>query len=366
MDTLQWAGERATQSPQILWVLSDGRPGHESQSKGIVAALKTHRDVQVHWIAVTLRNTLWRSVLRAAARCLPAQMLHRLLPFVYRKTDWPSSAPAIVIGSGGDTLFMVGALSGLHRVPSIFSGTTKRYPRNFLDCVFTVTHDAAKNNVVLPLPPVEAHESVRSYATDRAVAPTGCVLIGGDGAGCTFVDSDWQRLGNWMASQSDSVRWHLSTSRRTGVKQEAQLRKILEANGVVLERAIWWAEKPERVMRELLSDSDFIVCTQDSLSMLAEAMYTGKPVYSFAPEQCHMTENDAAAMVGYAQKGFLQPIEEVASICVQPEPIPRSKSMYAQIETAVRLAQERCQRTPSQTKTWRKRLEPTGHQRRTR
>lgn len=109
-------------------MLLDGRPGHESQSKGIVAALRAHRHVQVHWVAVTLRSALWRSVLRSAARLLPAQMLHRLLPFSYRLTDWPQAAPTIVIGAGGDTLFMLGALSALHRVPSVFSGTTKRYP----------------------------------------------------------------------------------------------------------------------------------------------------------------------------------------------------------------------------------------------
>ncbi|MBL6708917.1 MAG: mitochondrial fission ELM1 family protein [Pseudomonadales bacterium] len=139
----------------------------------------------------------------------------------------------------------------------------------------------------------------------------------------------------------------MSTSRRTGVKHEAQLQKILQANAVALERAIWWAEKPERVMKELLCDSDFIVCTQDSLSMLAEAMYTGKTVYSFAPEQCHMTDNDAAAVVSYMQRGFLKPLKEVQSIVVEQEPMPRSKAVYVQIDTAVRAAQERRQRRQS-------------------
>ena len=62
MNASQWSDERSTQSPQTLWVLSDGRPGHESQSKGIVAALEMRRHVQVHWIAVTLRGALWRCV----------------------------------------------------------------------------------------------------------------------------------------------------------------------------------------------------------------------------------------------------------------------------------------------------------------
>lgn len=100
-------------------------------------------------------------------------------------------------------------------------------------------------------------------------------------------------------------------------------------------------------MKELLCNSDFIVCTQDSLSMLAEAMYTGKTVYSFAPEQSHMTDNDAAAVVSYMQRGFLKPLKEVQSIVVEQEPMPRSKAVYVQIDTAVRAAQERRQRRQS-------------------
>jgi len=356
LNASQPPNERLSPTPQSLWVLSDRRPGHESQSKGIVAALAARRDVEVHWITVTLRSALWRSVLRAAAQLLPAQALHRLLPLSYRATDWPRSTPSILIASGGDTLFMLGALSALHHVPSVFSGTTKRYPRNFLDCVFTVVPDAAKNNVVLSLPPVEAHDCKKSDATNRTDAMTGCVLIGGDGAGHVFSDSDWQRLAKWMASQGDSVRWQLSTSRRTGATHEAQLQKILQANAVGLERAIWWTEKPERVMKELLCGSDFIVCTQDSLSMLAEAMYTGKPVYSFAPELRRMTENDAAAIVSYTQSGYLKPLEGEQRIVVQAEQKPRSKAIYSQIDTAVSEAQERCYRRLSDPKVLRKTL----------
>jgi hypothetical protein len=203
---------------------------------------------------------------------------------------------------------------------------------------------------------VEAHDCKKSDATNRTDAMTGCVLIGGVGAGHVFSDSDWQRLAKWMASQGDSVRWQLSTSRRTGATHEAQLQKILQANAVGLERAIWWTEKPERVMKELLCGSDFIVCTQDSLSMLAEAMYTGKPVYSFAPELRRMTENDAAAIVSYTQSGYLKPLEGEQRIVVQEEPKPRSKAIYSQIDTAVSEAQERCYRRQSDPKVLRKTL----------
>ena len=77
-------------------------------------------------------------------------------------------------------------------------------------------------------------------------------------------------------------------------------------------------------MDEILHDCDFIVCTKDSLSMLAEAMYTGKTVYSFAPKHCQMPENDAAAIASYMKQGFLKPIEDAQQIAIEHEPKPRS------------------------------------------
>ena len=357
MNPPQTPAERSASSEQNLWVLTDGRAGHESQSKGIVAALSSTRHVQVHWVSATLRSPLWRWILITAARLLPPGFLYRLLPISYHLSQWPDSEPDIVIGSGGDTLFMLGALSARHNAPNVFSGTTKRYPRRFLDCVFTVVPDPAKHNVVLPLPPVEIRDLNRPNVTTPERPLTGCVLIGGDGAGCVFVDSDWQCLANWMAGLGNDVRWLLSTSRRTGVKHETKLKSMVRGNTVALGRSVWWADNPERVMDEFLHDCDFIVCTQDSLSMLAEAMYTGKPVYSFAPKHCQMTENDAAAIAGYLEQGFLKTIEDAQQIAIEHEPNPRSGNIYAQIDRAIGAAQERRERANTDPKSWCKKLQ---------
>ena len=100
-----------------------------------------------------------------------------MLPISYHLSLWPDPEPDIVIGSGGDTLFMLGALSARHNAPSVFSGTTKGYPRKFLDCVFRVVPDLAKHNVVLPLPPVAISDLNRLNVTTPAMPLTGCVPI---------------------------------------------------------------------------------------------------------------------------------------------------------------------------------------------
>lgn len=315
-----------------LWVIADGKPGHMSQSRGLVAAVELHRNVQVHWLNLSLRSALLRSLLRALAFMLPKRWLYRLLPLAYRYETWPSSPPALIMSAGGDTLFVLGALAAHFEVPSIFSGTTKRYPTDFIDRVFTVTPDPAEGNQVLALPPADVQVSNTFVSRPSGHVPIGCVLVGGNGAGCVYKAHDWARLSRWMQlHHAESVRWQLTTSRRTGVLAEQELQAALSTDNVFLSRAIWWYEKPERVMSELLADCDFVVCTMDSLSMLAEAIYTGKPVYVFAPEQSNLVASDAAAIEHYRRQGFLQPVADSEPVVIAPGGKPRLHEIQVQI-----------------------------------
>lgn len=337
------SSDKGSTQAAIVWVLSDDRPGHMSQSKGLVAALAAHRDVQAIWVPVALRAALLRAVLRLCAGLLPRVVLPMLLPLAYRRGPWPQQSPDLIISSGGDTLYALGALAARFAVPSVFSGTSKRYPKAFVDCVFTVVPDSAKNNVVLPLPPADLSLSEAGPDEDLVATgapgtadrrPVGCVLIGGDGAGCTFHAQDWQRLSAWMQGQG-AIRWQLTTSRRTGAAAEQTIQQALADQSITLDRGIWWAANPERAMAELLGHCDFVVCTQDSLSMLAEAIYTGKPVFVFAPEAVGMTANDQAAIAHYEQQGLLQRVVGVEKAAIGPGRHSLLVEVQAQIAAAI-------------------------------
>lgn len=287
-------------NPLTVWLLSDGAPGHLSQSRGIADALATRRVVAVSTIELKVRSTLWKRLGRLA------------LPRIRDAAGWfrriygiapPPGKPDLIVSSGANTLLANALLGRLHRVPNVYSGTLKGYDPAAFDCVFSVVPLGAACNHVLPLPPVPG-ELARPLPAPSGEAPI-AVLIGGDGAGYVFKDTDWQAFADGLATlaRRENARLLLTTSRRTGAAAEALLRDRLPAE--LIADAVWWSQAPRKVMRDFLAAAQAIVVTEDSLSMVAESLYSGRPVLSVAPAVAQPNANDGAALQGYVERGLL-------------------------------------------------------------
>ena len=295
------AGCTSAAAPLAVWLLSDGAPGHLSQSRGIVDALATRRAVEITTIELKVRSPLWKRLGRLA------------LPRIRDTAGWfrriygaapPPGQPALIVSSGANTLLANALLARLHRVPNVYSGTLKGYEPAAFGCVFSVVPLGVTCNHVLPLPPVPG-ELARPLPPAPGGEPLIAVLIGGDGAGYAFKDEDWRAFADGLAalSRRENARLLLTTSRRTGAAAETLLREHLPAE--LLADAVWWSQAPRKVMRDFLAAAQAIVVTEDSLSMVAESLYSGRPVLSVAPAVAQPNANDGAALRGYVERGLL-------------------------------------------------------------
>jgi len=304
-------------SKPVVWVLSDGKPGHVSQSKGVVAALSSRREIQVEWVDCQLAFSFLRFLMRKIANGLDLQSMSEKLTWFYRRLTLPQSKPDLIISSGGNTLFALAALGHRYQAKTIYSGTLKKYSAELYDRVITVSSINTDNNLVLPLPPVDLSFPERSAtggfqeAREQGNA-IGAVLIGGDGAGYQYQKEDWQRLIALLEENSQrQIQWLLTTSRRTGQETESFLQQKVDQAGLSFLKAVWWGERPEKVMAQFLSECDFVLCTEDSLSMVAEAIYSGKPVFTFKPASGgELTENDEMALSNYQSNGLIIRLEK--------------------------------------------------------
>lgn len=288
-------------SPINVWLLSDGAPGHLSQSRGIVDALATRRAVAITTIELKVRSTLWKRLGRLT------------LPHIRDAAAWfrriydiapPLGRPALIVSSGANTLLANALLARLHRVPNVYSGTLKGYDPAAFDCVFSVVPLGVACNHVLPLPPVPgelARPLPAAPDDERLIA----VLVGGDGAGYAFKDEDWRAFAAGIATlaRRENARLLLTTSRRTGAAAETLLREHLPTE--LIADAVWWSQVPRKVMRDFLTAAQAIVVTEDSLSMVAESLYSGRPVLSVSPAVAQPNANDGAALRGYVERGLL-------------------------------------------------------------
>lgn len=283
-----------------VWVLSDGAPGHLSQSQGIVDALVTQVTVQVTVVDLSVRSALWKRL----GRLFLPRIRHPLswLSRIY-EMRLPTGKPELIVSSGGNTLLANALLARETGAVNVYSGTLKGYSAAAYRCIFTVTPLNVANNHVLPLPPVpgELAKPLPAWMEGRFIA----VLVGGDGAGYEYADTDWQHFANSLVqlAQREGAKLLLTTSRRTGARVEALLRQHIPEG--VLADAVWWSDGPRKVVRDFLQMASAIVVTEDSLTMVAESIYSGRPVISVSPAVATPNNNDFLALSAYVARGLL-------------------------------------------------------------
>lgn len=307
------AASRQAQAPLRCWLLTDGAPGHESQSRGIADAIARFRPLKIETVPLRVRRRWLKSAGRVLLRL---EGTGWLLESAHDIT-LPPGMPDLVVSSGGNTLLANALIARRYGVPNFYSGTPKGFDTAWYSCVFTVTAQGGASNVVLPLPPVPGELcAALAAAGDASLAPL-ALLIGGDGA-VQYSAADWLAL----AAQTNAIsartgrRWLITTSRRTGAVVEDVLAREVAASAIA--EAVWWSRAPRKVMRDFLARAAAVYVTGDSMTMVAEAIYAGRPVHvvmpALSPVQGRDDPQDAQALAGYVQAGFVRvaPIAHMA------------------------------------------------------
>ena len=272
-------------------VISDGKPGHEGQSLGLVQALGV-ADPEVF----TLR-LVWPTGGLA--------WLSRLLPVTWRYAALPDARQLdVVVGTGWQVSRVVRAMK--QQNPGLFAVQMMRpsgKPKDY-DAVVLPAHDVTgfgarrwqrASNVVRTLAAPNRitkalldQEAARWQQRVRQVgAPRLAVLVGGATKRDGFDGKAAAALGDELAklAKAKGLGLLVSTSRRTGEAATRALQKALQDSGVPL---LMWA--PPGVLPEqdfgrdnpyhaFLGLAEAVVVTADSVSMVSEAATAGKPVY---------------------------------------------------------------------------------------
>lgn len=276
--------------PDPILVLSDGKPGHDSQTAGMVEALERVTGAPVERLDLRLRVKGLRvglhAALAAAARLPPGRRgaaARAALGFGYRLgRPWPRRAAAVV-STGGDTLYANALLALATGAPNLFAGSLRGVGHGHFTRIVTNRSAGASralpNAVVLEVAPV-----AKRGGRERRPGPfTVAILVGGDGSGYRFGREDWQALAARLAEiDRTGARVLLTTSRRTGPEGEAILAEAA-AGCAGLERAVFYGRAPEPAMPDYLARADAFVVTPESASMVTEAVLTGRPVLLAGP-----------------------------------------------------------------------------------
>ena len=228
--------------------------------------------------------------------------------------------PAVAVSCGDRAAFLLLALKRRlgSRLTAIHIQTPSCGRRTFdyilcprhnpIDGPNVITTELAINHIT---PELIAREA-RSFADDFAhlQKPICSVLLGGDSRHYRFDEAEIARLIEYLnqVERETQVSLVIVFSRRSSEKLREGIRRAFAG------RALIWEDAARNPYLALLELSDYIICTGDSVSMVSEAIYAGKPVYLYRLESGKFRNriedfNNLVCARGYVRTGTsrLQP-----------------------------------------------------------
>lgn len=314
---------------KTVWVVSDGKPGHYNQSRGVLLALERLCEVRSEWIEVRLRSGLWRKPLTALLNATQGPLTARLLNLSYSIESLPNGRPDLIIVAGGRAVFAAIMLARRHKAGVLYCGSLRGlHPRHFTAAMTLERQADHPANLVLDVPPtlidrqdLERRGMALRNALRTVDTPLWAVLIGGDGAGYQYTKIHWQAMGKALSTLAcrHGARLLITTSRRTGAAAEHALREALAPQNIA--DAVWYTSAPRPITQDYLGAANAVLTTIDSMSMIMETVAAGRPLLVIEPSNGHPDKRYANAINRLSTQRRLQRvgIEQLPALTVRWE-----------------------------------------------
>lgn len=244
-------------SPQrgrvVIWRVSDGRAGHDTQSTGLQQAMAAIKDCDSHELGV-----------QPASLNLPNLLLGRFPP----GDSLPD--PDFIIGAGhGTHLSLLAARRARGGKTVVLMKPT--LPLALFDFCLIPSHDLPprRNNVLVTQGALNCVIPSRDHLSN-----TGMILIGGESRHYGWDNEDLLRQIRGITAGLGGVKWEIADSPRTPDSTRLALRGQQSA-GLVF---VPFKDSPRGWLTERLRTVHTVWITEDSISMIYEALTAGAAV----------------------------------------------------------------------------------------
>jgi hypothetical protein len=281
------AGERQGPGaePLKVWLIDEGHAGHRAQSEGILHALQRlglRLDVTAIRCEMKLRGFL-RPLAKAVFHRMSGPQALRFASRIARFQVPADGPPAFIISSGGQSAFVSRALSLHTGAPNIFVGNLGHFPPGWFAAVMSPVDFGAPQCIVTSavpnaITPDKCREEALRYWDGRVPRGRWALLVGGANRNHPYGESDWAEIAGALngLARKFGIKWLITTSRRSGADVERLLAREVDPDAV--EEMVLFSSHPKKVVQPFLGTAEIVFVTQDSLTMLAEAIASGRPV----------------------------------------------------------------------------------------
>ena len=322
-----------------IWILDEGSQGHVVQSRGMVRELAKAVALEVSEIRIhcALPGRLGRSVVKRLLHLCPRAWLFRAL---HQALALPAAPPDLLVASGPLSLTALIFLARHYGCPSVFVQGTVVVPEGAVTAVMRPFEGLRRDDYIfLPLLFTEITPQVVDAAKEqfllqsplRPQGPVNALFIGNSSGKIRFARDDWQRIVRFVNDRwrADGSQWLVTTSYRTAAELEQLFKRGIEP-GAILD-AVWYGEAPRKVTREFLGLADRVFVTMDSLTMLTEAVASGRPTYALCPAALPAEPSNSHLRYVHdlAANGFITRVQPDRTAALPPAPARTPPIDYA-------------------------------------
>ena len=270
-------------------IISDDKPGHFNQSKGVVNLISEDIDLEYTVFSSKLKLHFLRSPLKLYQKFL-AKNLNKTnakkIIKIFQYVDLEDFD--LLISSGGNTIYHSAALSNLFKIKNIHIGSIKDINlTNFEAHITTEAIINSPNNIVSDLAPTRFKPDVK----EKSKSNKSLFLLGGNGAGYLYDESDWKNLINNIKDfvETKNISPIIVTSRRTNKIHESLI--FDEINTISDNASVWFHKTRENAdLNSIFRMVDAIYVSEDSATMTTEAISSGLPVFTLYPKSFNPSE----------------------------------------------------------------------------
>jgi mitochondrial fission protein ELM1 len=271
--------------PIIIWQVSDNKRGHENQSSGLIFALSREVALEVLEINIATDKASWWQALRGQFH--PARALQQ---------------PDLIIGAGSQTHSTILAASRATKAPSVLIMSPPKGLTSLFDLCISPEHDLRSGSNVVTTKGAMNMIEPGSLKNQHS----GLFLIGGPSQHHDWDESILIKQIAQILDANPSIQWTLTSSRRTPPSTAAQLEKLSKEQLKVLPVE---ATGKDWLPREL-SMSAYVWVTEDSVSMVYEALSSGAKVGLLPTPRKSTRSKVICGLESLNQEGYLMNYRE--------------------------------------------------------
>lgn len=294
--------------------LSEGVAGHDGQVLGVIKTLRdAGYDVLTKTVSVRWKIHLLRGLLRLISRKLskyPNFISTKLILFCYK---FSSVNEVDVIISGGANLAPLNlAISKTLKVKNIHLSTPRDWKISDFSAYITSSKvSSSPSNLVPEIVPNQFDPKTCKDLGTKFISEKGIegikfslLVLGGDGIGYTYTKKEWIEILDNFSSYCESKESSplFITSRRTPKEIEDLIKHRYDVSMSVL----FHSEKARGKFDHLLYIADDIFVTEDSSTMISEAVSSGKKVASIFPQNIKAPDKYLQIIKKYESLGFIE------------------------------------------------------------